>query len=97
MFDYKDHSSHLMHKLPAVPALQACVAGMFDYKDFAVFKQHLRDFLVQTKQFADENNAELFAEEAAQQQEVRHACCRDSALPGAYGLYLACVYLDTSW
>jgi hypothetical protein len=51
--------------------MQACVAGMFDYKDFAVFKQHLRDFLVQTKQFADANNAELFAEEVAQQQEVR--------------------------
>ena len=50
---------------------QACVAGMFEYKDFAAFKQHLRDFLVQTKQFADENNADLFAEEAAQQQQVR--------------------------
>lgn len=50
--------------------LQACVAGMFELKDFAAFKQHLRDFLVQTKQFADENNADLYAEEAAQQQEV---------------------------
>jgi hypothetical protein len=27
--------------------LQACVAGMFEYKDFGAFKQHLRDFLVQ--------------------------------------------------
>lgn len=30
----------------------ACVAGMFELKDFAAFKHHLRDFLVQTKQFA---------------------------------------------
>eukprot|EP00983_Pelagomonas_calceolata_P077383 1153835-Pelagomonas_calceolata.AAC.5 len=25
----------------------ACVAGMFDLKDFTAFKHHLRDFLVQ--------------------------------------------------
>lgn len=60
--------------------VQACVAGMFDYKDFAVFKQHLRDFLVQTKQFADANNAELFAEEVAQQQEAERQ--RLAAIPG---------------
>lgn len=33
--------------------VNACVAGMFDHKEFQAFKQHLRDFLVQTKQFAD--------------------------------------------
>ena len=49
---------------------QACVSGMFELKDDAAFKQHLRDFLVQTKSFADKNNADLFAEEAAQQREV---------------------------
>lgn len=27
--------------------VQACVAGMFEYKDFGAFKSHLRDFLVQ--------------------------------------------------
>lgn len=30
-------------------AVQACVAGMFEYKDFGAFKQHLRDFLVQVR------------------------------------------------
>ena len=31
----------------------------------AAFKNHLRDFLVQTKGFASERNAELYAEETA--------------------------------
>ena len=43
---------------------------MFQLKDDAAFKQHLRDFLVQTKSFADKNNVDLYAEEAAQQREV---------------------------
>ena len=55
----------------AMAWLQACVQGMFQLKDDSAFKQHLRDFLVQTKSFADKNNADLYAEEAAQQREVR--------------------------
>ena len=43
---------------------------MFELKEDSAFKQHLRDFLVQTKSFADKNNADLFAEEAAAQREV---------------------------
>ena len=50
---------------------QACVTGMFELRDFSAFKQHARDFLVQTKSFADKDNAELFAEEAAAMREVR--------------------------
>ena len=46
---------------------------MFELKEDSAFKQHLRDFLVQTKSFADKNNADLFAEEAAQQREVGNA------------------------
>ncbi len=30
------------------------MSGMFEYKDFSAFKHHLRDFLVQTKQFASQ-------------------------------------------
>ena len=44
---------------------------MFEYKDFGAFKQHMRDFLVQTKQFADKDNADLFAEETEKQREAR--------------------------
>ena len=49
---------------------QACVTGMFEIKDFSAFKQHLRDFLVQTKSFASQDNADLFAEEAEKQRQV---------------------------
>jgi len=55
--------------------LQACVGGMFEYKDFGAFKQHMRDFLVQTKQFADKDNADLFAEETEKQREARTSTC----------------------
>jgi exportin-1 len=47
---------------------------MFELKDFGAFKSALRDFLVQTKQFASQDNADLFAEEAAAQREVRSVC-----------------------
>lgn len=48
---------------------------MFELKDFSAFKHHLRDFLVQTKQFASQDNADLFAEEVAQQREVGFWYC----------------------
>ncbi|PSC71723.1 exportin-1-like isoform X2 [Micractinium conductrix] len=51
--------------------VQATVLGMFEIKEFAAFKQHLRDFLVQTNQFADQNNADLFSEEVAAQAEAQ--------------------------
>ena len=55
---------------PVAWSAQACVSGMFELKDDSAFKAHLRDFLVQTKSFADKNNADLFAEEAAAAREV---------------------------
>uniref|UniRef100_A0A7S0WF70 Importin N-terminal domain-containing protein n=1 Tax=Chlamydomonas leiostraca TaxID=1034604 RepID=A0A7S0WF70_9CHLO len=62
----------------------ACVAGMFELRDFTGFKHHLRDFLVQTKQFASTDNAELFAEEV--EKEVKEAKAvelqRLAAVPG---------------
>ncbi|GAX79005.1 hypothetical protein CEUSTIGMA_g6445.t1 [Chlamydomonas eustigma] len=62
----------------------ACVSGMFEMKEFTAFKHHLRDFLVQTKQFSSSDNAELFAEEverevANQKQSERQ---RQAAVPG---------------
>lgn len=55
---------------------------MFEYKDFGAFKQHARDFLVQTKQFADKDNADLFAEELEKQSQVR---CRSGLRIQGYG------------
>ena len=46
-------------------AAQATVLGMLELKELATFKNHLRDFLVQSNQFADQNNADLYAEEVA--------------------------------
>ncbi|CAM9165729.1 unnamed protein product [Ectocarpus fasciculatus] len=40
------------------------ILGLFDpQKDVIMFKQHLRDFLVTVKEFAQEDNSELFSEE----------------------------------
>ncbi|KAK9840628.1 hypothetical protein WJX81_005548 [Elliptochloris bilobata] len=60
--------------------VEACVTGMFELRDFSAFKQHARDFLVQTKSFADKDNAELFAEEAAAMREAERQ--RLAAIPG---------------
>ena len=52
-------------------AVQACVAGMFELQDHAAFKDHLRDFLVQTKSFSSQDNADLFADEAEKARQVQ--------------------------
>eukprot|EP00271_Cylindrocystis_brebissonii_P003986 TRINITY_DN15300_c0_g1_i1.p1 TRINITY_DN15300_c0_g1~~TRINITY_DN15300_c0_g1_i1.p1 ORF type:complete len:1098 (+),score=241.20 TRINITY_DN15300_c0_g1_i1:845-4138(+) len=57
------------------------VTGMFETKaDLPAFKNHLRDFLVQSKAFSDKDNKDLFAEEAALQQQAERQ--RMMAIPG---------------
>jgi hypothetical protein len=42
----------------------AFVVGLFDTSlDLNDFKQHLRDFLITVKEFASEDNTDLYAEE----------------------------------
>eukprot|EP00803_Ostreobium_quekettii_P010458 evm.model.scf_31.9 EVM.evm.TU.scf_31.9 scf_31:180059-191953(+) len=65
-----------MHK----QQVEACVTGMFEYTDFTQFKHHLRDFLAQTKQFASQDNAELFAEEVQAQKQADQQ--RLASVPG---------------
>ena len=60
--------------------VEACCRGMFALRDFGAFKEHLRDFLVQTKSFASQDNADLFAEEATRAAEAEAA--RLAAIPG---------------
>ena len=56
----------------------AAVGGMFEYRrDFTLFKNHLRDFLVCTRSFSAGDNRELFAEDAAAADRARRA-----AVPG---------------
>ncbi|RHY03561.1 hypothetical protein DYB36_012895 [Aphanomyces astaci] len=42
-------------------------------KDLAAFKKHLRDFLVNVKEFAGEDNADLFLEESLAMTQERLA------------------------
>jgi exportin-1 len=60
--------------------VQACVAGMFELQEPSAFKEHLRDFLVQTKGFASSDNADLYAEEAERQRQAERE--RMSNIPG---------------
>ncbi|KAG1655478.1 hypothetical protein FOA52_008673 [Chlamydomonas sp. UWO 241] len=69
----------------SVNQVSACVAGMFELKDFGAFKHHLRDFLVQTKQFASQDNAELFAEEVEREVAAQRAS-EQTRLQGVPGL-----------
>ncbi|XP_050387160.1 protein EXPORTIN 1A [Argentina anserina] len=46
------------------------VNGLFESKNnLATFKDHIRDFLVQSKEFSAQDNKDLYAEEAAAQRE----------------------------
>ncbi|XP_044478022.1 protein EXPORTIN 1A-like [Mangifera indica] len=46
------------------------VNGLFESRnDLSTFKNHIRDFLVQSKEFSAQDNKDLYAEEAAAQQE----------------------------
>lgn len=60
--------------------VQATVLGVMDLQKPEAFREHLRDFLVQTKQFADQNNADLYADEVAQAREADRQ--RMAAIPG---------------
>jgi exportin-1 len=69
----RNHISDLLiTSFPNVTSTQvgAFVDGMFDLKmDLPTFKTHLRDFLVQLKEFSLEDNTGLFSEE--QEMEAR--------------------------
>lgn len=58
--------------------VQQVVDRMFELvDDFAAFKNHCRDFLVQTREFGSASNEELYAEERARAEAQRAA-----AVPG---------------
>ncbi len=63
----KDHlSGLLLQTFPNLTKTQVInfVRGLFDLNmDINAFKQHLRDFLIAVKEFATEDNSELFLEE----------------------------------
>ncbi|KAL3630785.1 Exportin-1 [Castilleja foliolosa] len=57
------------------------VNGLFESRaDLASFKNHIRDFLVQSKEFSAQDNKDLYAEEAAVQREKERQ--RMLSIPG---------------
>jgi exportin-1 len=84
----RDHISNLL--LTSFPNLTRSqvskfVEGMFDVKmDLPTFKVHLRDFLIQLKEFSIEDNSGLFGEEAEMEARQREEALRQqrSAVPG---------------
>ncbi|XP_047960350.1 protein EXPORTIN 1A-like isoform X2 [Salvia hispanica] len=57
------------------------VNGLFESKgDISSFKDHIRDFLVQSKEFSAQDNKDLYAEEAAAQREKERQ--RMLSIPG---------------
>ncbi|GKB61108.1 protein exportin 1A, partial [Tanacetum coccineum] len=52
------------------PEVTKFVNGLFTSRnDLGAFKNHIRDFLVQSKEFSTQDNKDLYAEEAAAQKE----------------------------
>ncbi|VEU38479.1 unnamed protein product [Pseudo-nitzschia multistriata] len=61
------------------------VDGMFDIKmDLSTFKTHLRDFLIELKEFSAEDNSALFSEEqeAERRRQEKAMMAQRSAVPG---------------
>ena len=57
------------------------VKGLFDHcNNLPEFKQHLRDFIVNMKEFADADNSELYREE--QEAKEKEILSIKSAVPG---------------
>eukprot|EP00964_Phaeocystis_antarctica_P044972 scaffold25848_cov30-Phaeocystis_antarctica.AAC.1 len=65
------------------PQLTQVIQRMFEHcKDHAAFKQHLRDFLVQLKEFGD--STDLYADEQKAQDDdkAKNLRARQEAIPG---------------
>ena len=84
----REHISNLLiTSFPNVTRSQVSsfVDGMFDLKtDLPTFKTHLRDFLIQLKEFSVEDNSGLFSEEADQAaiEREKAVLLERSAIPG---------------
>jgi exportin-1 len=84
----RDHISNLLiTSFPNLSRTQVSmfVEGMLDIKmDLPTFKTHLRDFLIELKEFNTEDNAALFTEEQEQATQMREQAlmAERSAVPG---------------
>ncbi|ESP02273.1 hypothetical protein LOTGIDRAFT_224905 [Lottia gigantea] len=70
------------------PQIEIFIKGLFSFdRDFAAFKEHLRDFLVQIREFAGEDLGDLFLEERenAIQQAQEEKRKLQLSVPGIFG------------
>ncbi|KAK9063110.1 hypothetical protein SSX86_016980 [Deinandra increscens subsp. villosa] len=73
----------LCGSFPNIPASEVTkfLNGLFESRaDLSTFKNHIRDFLVQSKGFSTQDNKDLYAEEAAAQKEKERQ--RMLSIPG---------------
>mmetsp|Transcript_28673 Transcript_28673/g.50801 ORF Transcript_28673/g.50801 Transcript_28673/m.50801 type:complete len:1083 (+) Transcript_28673:184-3432(+) len=80
-------SNLLITSFPNLNKMQVSkfVDGMFDIKmDLPTFKTHLRDFLIELKEFSAEDNSALFMEEKERERQAAEqaAMAQRSAVPG---------------
>jgi len=84
----RDHISNLLiGSFPNLTKLQVAkfVEGMLDIKmDLPTFKLHLRDFLIELKEFSAEDNSALYSEEKDRERQHREQqlMAQRSAVPG---------------
>jgi exportin-1 len=84
----RDHICNLLiASFPNLSRMQVAkfVEGMFDIKmDLPTFKTHLRDFLIELKEFNAEDNSALYTEEKDQERQHREQTlmAERSAVPG---------------
>merc|ERR1712226_429523 len=84
----RDHISNLLvQSFPNLtkPQVAKFVEGMFDTRmDLTTFKGHLRDFLIELKEFSSEDNAQLYLEEKEREAREREqvVMAQRSAVPG---------------
>ena len=84
----RDYISNLLiTSFPNLSKLQVAkfLDGMFDLKmDLPTFKTHLRDFLVELKEFNAEDNSALFTEEQERERQLREMAmmAERSSVPG---------------
>lgn len=84
----RDHISNLLaQSFPNLKQtdISVFVNGLFDLKvDLPTFKIHLRDFLIQLKEFGAEDNSGLYGEEqdAKKQQQIEAHQAHLDAVPG---------------
>lgn len=59
--------THEMNRNPRTFQIKVTVQGMFDFNnDLPAFKEHLRDFLVQIREYTGADDSDLFLEDIEQ-------------------------------